>query len=254
MDLYEAVFSRKSVRHYKMELLPPGFFVNLKKYEQGLQPFAPELRFSLKVYNALGDEARIKGLFKVKAPYYLVLFSEPGESAQVNAGYLLEQIVLYMTSREIGTCYQGGARVLGAEAPDGMEPMMVLAFGKADEKLYRESFMAKRLPLKELCVFKEDPTEETRRMVQAARMAPSAMNGQPWRFLIYQNRIHVFMKKRALRLGGRLNLRGIDMGIMLYHLALAAEENWRSVEFVRMEQMASKEYKNNDYFLTVMLT
>lgn len=33
MDLYEAVYNRKSVRRYKMELLPQEFFRNLRKFE-----------------------------------------------------------------------------------------------------------------------------------------------------------------------------------------------------------------------------
>lgn len=253
MNLYEAIFNRKSIRHFKMELLPQEFFKNLRKFEHGLQSLEKSLRYSVEIYSIIENEEKVKGAFKIKAPYYLVLFSEPGDSAMANAGYLMEQIVLYMTSKGIGTCYQGSVRVRSLDAPEGMKAMMVLAFGAADEKLYREPFKAKRLPLKELCVFKEDSTEETRMMMQAARMAPSAMNGQPWRFLIYQNRIHVFSKRELFHFASKLNLNEFDMGIMLYHISLAAEEVWREIEFTRKEQLAAKEFKNNDYFLTVML-
>ena len=158
-----------------------------------------------------------------------------------------------MTSKGIGTCYQGAVKVYASDTPEGMEPMMVLAFGPSDETLYREPFKAKRLSLKELCVFKEDSTEETRMMMQAARMAPSAMNGQPWRFLIYQNRIHVFSKRELFRFVPKMDFHYFDMGVMLYHISLAAEEVWRDIEFIRREQLAAKEFKNNDYFLTVVL-
>ncbi|MCD2491447.1 nitroreductase family protein [Lacrimispora sp. NSJ-141] len=251
--MYEAVFNRKSVRHYKMEPLPQELFKNLRKFEQGLRPLWGKLRYSVELFNAMNGETRIKGLFKVKAPYYLVLFSEAGEYAMANAGYLMEQIVLYLTSKGIGTCYQGSAKIPAMDGPEGMEPMMVLAFGYADGKLYRDSFQAKRLPLKELCAFKEDSTEETRLMMQAARMAPSAMNGQPWRFMVYQNRIHVFAKKESFRFSSKADFLGFDIGVMLYHISLAAEENWRDTEFSRMEQMAAREFKNNKYFLTVLL-
>ncbi len=253
MNLYDAIFNRKSVRHFKMELLPQEFFKNLRKFEQGLQPLEPELKYSVELVGVMDGGAKPKGLFRVKAPYYLVLFSEPGGQAMANAGYLMEQIVLYMTVKEIGTCYQGGLSFSDLHGPEGMKPMMVLAFGYADEKLYRESYHAKRLPLKDLCVFREDPTEETRLMMQAARMAPSAMNGQPWRFMVYQNRIHVFAKKDTFSLSGKNRLTEFDMGIMLYHIALAAEETWRDIEFNRLDHIAAKEFKNNHYFLTVAL-
>ena len=253
MDLYDAVFNRKSVRHFKMELLPQEFFKNLRKFEQGLQPLEPGIKYSVEIVNAMDGGTKIKGLFRVKAPYYLVLFSEPGERAMVNAGYLMEQIVLYMTVKEIGTCYQGSLVFPEFRGAEGMKPMMVLAFGHADEKLYRESYLAKRLPLKELCVFREDPTEETRLMMQAARMAPSAMNGQPWRFMVYQNRIHVFTKKDSFSLPVKNHLTEFDMGIMLHHISLVAEETWRDIEFTRLDHIVAKEFKNNNYFLTVVL-
>lgn len=253
MNLYEAVYNRKSVRHYKMELLPQEFFRNLRKFEQGLQSFAPELNYSVELVNAMENEGKVKGLFHVKAPYYLVFFSEPGEYAMVNAGYLLEQIVLYMTGHGVGSCYQGSAKAAGIHGPAGMEPLMVVAFGYADEKLYRESFRAKRLSLKELCVFKEDSTEETRLMLQAARLAPSAFNRQPWRFIVYQNRIHVFARKEQLSLRRKEARTGLDMGIMLYHVTLAAEECWRDIEFARKENLAAREMRSNQYFMSVLL-
>ncbi|MCI8466074.1 MAG: nitroreductase [Lachnospiraceae bacterium] len=253
MNLYEAVYNRKSVRHYKMELLPQEFFRNLRKFEQGLQSFTPEIKHSVELFNAMDGEARIKGLFHVKAPYYMVFFSEPGEYAALNAGYLLEQIVLYMTSRGVGTCYQGMAKTVGLQGPAGMDPVMVVAFGYADEKLHRESFRAKRLPLKELCVFKEDSTEETRLMLQAARLAPSAFNRQPWRFIVYQNRIHVFARKEPIPLRSKEDRIEFDMGIMLSHVTLAAEECWRDVEFARKENLAAREMRSNQYFMSILL-
>ncbi|MCI8275766.1 MAG: nitroreductase [Lachnospiraceae bacterium] len=253
MDLYEAVYNRKSVRRYKMELLPQEFFRNLRKFEQGLQPFVPELHYSVEFINAMDKEARVRGLFHVKAPYYMVFFSEPGKYAMVNAGYLLEQIVLYMTGHGVGTCYQGSAKAVGLSGPAGMEPVMVVAFGYADERLHRESFRAKRLPLKDLCVFKEDSTEETRLMLQAARLAPSALNRQPWRFIVYQNRIHIFSKKEPVSLRTKESRIGFDMGIMLFHVTLAAEECWRDIEFARKENLAAREMRSSYYFMSVLL-
>lgn len=253
MNQYDAVCMRKSVRRFKMELLPQAFFKNLRKFEQGLQPLEPELSYSIEIVDAMGSGAKFKGMFRVKAPYYLVFYSVPGAGAMTNAGYLMEQLVLYMTAREVGTCYQGALSVKGIEEPEGMEPLMVLAFGMADEPVHREMIRAKRLPFKELCVFREDSTEETRLMLQAARLAPSAMNGQPWAVrglpepdpCIYKKRVVCFSDKEAAG--------AFDMGIMLWHISLAAEETWREISFTRREEMAAKELKNNEYFLTVLL-
>ncbi len=249
MTLYEAIFNRRSVRTYKMEPLPQEFFKNFRKFELGLQALDSSIPYSVEIINALDGGVKIKGLFKVRAPYYLMFFSETGEEAEKNAGYLMEQMVLYLTEKGIGTCYQGLARIPAVSGPNGLKPLMVLAFGYADGELYRESFKAKRLALKELCVFRESPTEETRLMMQAARMAPSAVNSQPWRFMVYQNRIHVFAKKEKLPFS---RFTAFDIGIALCHISLAAEEVWRDIEFTRREQIAAKEFKNNQYFLSII--
>ena len=39
--------------------------------------------------------------------------------------------------------------------------------------------LAKRLPLNELCIFKEEAGEQMKTILRAARLAPSAMNTQP---------------------------------------------------------------------------
>lgn len=90
-------------------------------------------------------------------------------------------------------------------------------------------------------------------MLQAARLAPSAMNGSPGRFVVYQNRIHVFIRKELFAFPTKKRLVLFDMGIMLWHISLAAEETWREISFTRREEMAAKELKNNEYFLTVLL-
>ncbi len=45
--------------------------------------------------NRKGQE-KFLSMFSVKAPYYLALYSEESERYQMNAGYVLEQMVLYM--------------------------------------------------------------------------------------------------------------------------------------------------------------
>lgn len=269
MTSYEAIFHRQSIRKFKMERLSQEFFRNFRKFEHGLVPFDKNIRYAVEMYNVMDGEARVKGLFQVKAPYYLVIYSEKSEWSLVNAGFIMEQIVLYLTEKGVGTCYQGGARLTDVPIPDGMEAKMVLAFGPPEGKLYRDAERARRLPLKDLCVFKETSTEETRLMMQAARMAPSAINSQPWRFMVYQNRIHVFIRKNMLKaqdspltklpirfisdMADSISYEQFDIGVMLCHIILTAEECWRDIEFEQTDDMAAKEFKNNDYFLTVKL-
>ena len=90
-------------------------------------------------------------------------------------------------------------------------------------------------------------------MLQAARLAPSAFNRQPWRFIVYQNRLHVFARKEQFPFRAREDRTGFDMGIMLSHMTLAAEECWRDIEFVRKENLASRGMRSGRYFVSVLL-
>ena len=47
-------------------------------------------------------------------------------------------------------------------------------------------------------------------------------------------------------------MRQFDMGIMLCHIMLAAEEFWMNVETMTEEQYAKKNYKNGEYICTLV--
>lgn len=92
---------------------------------------------------------------------------------------------------------------------------MMVAFGYPEGKLYRESPLAKRLPLNELCIFKEEAGEQMKTILRAARLAPSAMNTQPWRFIVYSDRIYVFALKTRFPGKSFHAMREFSIGIML---------------------------------------
>jgi len=251
---YEAVYNRTSVRKYKPELIPAEFFRQMNKFLESMMPLYPEIGWKFVLFNAIDEEGKTKGLFRVKAPYYLVCYTTDGENAWKQAGYLTEQVVLYLTSRGIATCYQGGAKAVLEHEPEGMSQRIVVAFGYAEGEPYREAGSVKRLPLKETCIFKEEPTAEESMILAAARLAPSSVNNQPWRFVVYRNRIHVFARDGLF---GKLKLTremcDVDMGIVLYHLVLACEELWVDGELVYLEQLAGRSVKGNTYVMSLMI-
>ncbi|MBQ8815632.1 MAG: nitroreductase family protein [Lachnospiraceae bacterium] len=253
MTNYEAVFNRCSVRKYKMELIPADFFKKLNKFLEGLSPLYPDIDWKFVLFNAMDDEGSTKGLFRVKAPYYLVCFTENDKNAWKQAGYLTEQVVLYLTAHGIGTCYQGGARAVLDEAPEGMGQRIVVAFGYPEGDLYRESGNAKRHNITDICIFKEEPTAEMSRLLAAARLAPSSVNSQPWRFVVYRNRVHIFARDNLItKLPITREMRDVDMGIVLYHMALTAEELWLDAGLVYQEQLAGRSVRGNTYVMSMM--
>ena len=76
---------------------------------------------------------------------------------------------------------------------------------------------------------------------------------QPWRFVVYSDRIYIFAKKSAVSPVKALSsMRDFNMGIMLSHIMLAAEELWMNMETVTEEQFLKKTYKNGEYICTIV--
>lgn len=253
MNSYEAILKRKSIRKYKQESLPDLTIRQILNFAKKVTAIDAAIRVEVKILDYKKGEGDIKGLWKVDAPYYLVFFSEDKEGYEKNAGYILEQIVLYLVTKALGSCYMGAARAKDVEIP-GMKQVMLLAFGRPEANLYRDSAMAKRIPLKELCVYKEETDETVKTILKAARLAPSSMNSQPWRFIVFHDRIAVFMCREFLLKSALSALRRVDMGIMLCHLTLAAEELWLETEFKEDDSLKKKNYKNGQYVTTVTFT
>ena len=188
MNLYEAIGSRHSVRKYSDREVPERLRAQILAYFEKTSRLNDRIRTELEILDNTKKKAEVKGLWKTDAPYYLAFYSEPEEGFERNAGYIMEQLILYMTVKGLGTCYLGGSRVKQT-VKNGKRLVMIAAFGWPEGKLYRESPLAKRLPLNELCVFKEEAGEQIKTVLKAARLAPSAFNAQPWRFIVYSDNL-----------------------------------------------------------------
>lgn len=252
MNLYEAIGCRHSIRKYAEREVTEKLREQILSYFEKTSRLNDRIRVEAVILDNTKKKADVHGLWKVDAPYYLAVYSDSEEGCERNAGYLMEQMVLYMTAKGLGTCYLGGVqpkqKVLG-----GKKYLMMVAFGYPEGRLYRESPLAKRLPLNELCIFKEEAGEQMKTILRAARLAPSAMNTQPWRFIVYSDRIYVFALKTRLPGKNIRTMREFSIGIMLSHIMLAAEELWMELNTETEEQFALKSYKNGDYVATITL-
>ena len=252
MSIYEAIFNRCSVREYEMEKLAPGRLEALERYLKNIALLDEEKTVKFEIIDNSDGKQKIHGLWKVEAPYYLAVYCGNDQLSVRNAGYAAEQAVLYLTSKELGTCYLGATKA-GEDKKDGLKRFLVIAFGKASAKPFRDSSMAHRNSLAALCAFKDEPGEQVKSILRAARLAPSSFNSQPWRFVVYSDRLYIFMKKAAPFSGkGAKAFKEFNMGIMLSHIMLAAEEYWMNMETLVEDQFAKKDYKNGEYVCTIV--
>ena len=111
MNIFEAIFSRRSVRKYIMEPLETELLEQLRKMIDNLSVLDSSCKVEFAIIDNLGKKSQAKGLLKADAPYYLAVYCENTPIAYRSAGYAAEQLVLYLTTKEIGTCYLGSAKI-----------------------------------------------------------------------------------------------------------------------------------------------
>lgn len=251
MTTYEAIFRRKSVRKYKKDEIDPWILDTIAHFGEYAMGIRPEIRVKWKIVKAA--EKKLKGPFMVKAPYYVLLYSEVCEDYLRNAGCLMEQLSLELYVNGIGTCYQGGIKPEKKEE-DGMEYIMAMAFGYPAESMERDVEKCKRYELKKMMTLHGNFGKIQRKLLEAARLAPSALNLQPWRFVVSDSRVHLFAKKTDWVLGDKKrNMNFFDAGIALSHMLITAEEMWFDVEYQKLEHILEKDFQNYVYVCSLMI-
>jgi len=153
-----------------------------------------------------------------------------------------ELLVLYAQSLGLGTVWVGGTMERAAFekamelAEDEVMPCMSPLGYPAKKMSLRETMMRKGIKADERLAFEElffdgsfsSPlTKENAgklcHPLEMVRLAPSAVNKQPWRVLLADNAAHFYLKRSKGFNGGAIDMQKIDMGIALCHFDLAAK-------------------------------
>lgn len=252
MNLYEALYLRKSTRKYIWEPVQPELLAKIGTFYEEVPSLFPGIKTEIGITDNTDRKHGPNGFFSVAAPYYLTLYSETKDKFEMNAGCICEQISLYMHTLGLGSCFLGSATVPKKKRKRGdLEFVIMMAFGKPEGSLSRRSVDAKRLPMQKLCSSKEEPKRVIRELMEAARLAPSALNTQPWRFVVTEGRIHFFAKKGTIKCLSRWDEFGF--GVLFSHILIAADELWLDVDLIRLEDISQKEFKNSQYVLSAVI-
>jgi nitroreductase len=245
--LYNAIFKRKSVRNYDPTPIDSNRLLEISKDLQSLKPLIPEVKTEFKVISPNQVTRKLRN----NAPHFIAAFSEAKDQYKVNVGFMLQQMDLYFSANGLGSCWLGipqpTKEVLESS---NLEFIILMSFGKPQEPLYRDSILEfKRQKLSDITNI-----EGANELLEAARLAPSAVNLQNWYFTGDKNTIHAYSAKSSfLRtvVGG--SYYPVNMGIALYHLQLAAQhQNWKTT-FVFDGSRDKNPPKNLQYITTLQV-
>ena len=176
-------------------------------------------------------------------------------NANVAFGYSFEAFVLYAQSLGLGTVWLGGTMNRSAYeeamelAGDEMMPCASPVGYTASKMSVREIMMRKaikadeRLPFEELffdgtfeSLLTKERAEGLALPLEMVRLAPSAVNKQPWRVVMTDHMVHFYLKRsKGFGHEGKLDMQMIDMGIALCHFAFTAKECNLNIEFMQKD-------------------
>ncbi len=166
-------------------------------------------------------------------------------------GFTFERIVLFAESMGVGTTWIAGTmnreafeRAMNVGEGEVMPCVSPLGYPAAKMSL-RETMMRKgikadsRFDFGELFFdsdfgtpLTEEKAGELKDALEAVRLAPSAVNKQPWRVVIDGNKAHFYEKRsKGYVSANGWDLQKIDMGIALCHFELVAAERGFDVSF-----------------------
>ena len=166
-------------------------------------------------------------------------------------GYAFEKLVLYAQSLGIGTVWIGGTMDRSAFekamelSEDEVMPCVSPLGYPAKKMSVRERMMRKgvkadsRFSFEEIAFWNSFDTPLTSDAagklflpIETVRLAPSAVNKQPWRIVVADDVAHFYLQRSKNFGGGKIDMQKIDMGIALCHFELTAKEIGISTEFV----------------------
>ena len=251
MNLYEAISVRKSVHQFVMEPLEKETLKKIVSFYEAICPLFPGIRTEIGITEQVSGTHKKAGPFGFRAPYYLSIYSEKRDRSDMNAGFIGQQLCLYMTILGIGNTFVCGSGMADVpEEHDGRKLVIQIAFGRAKVSIFRRPHEIRRLSMKELCVFKEPPLPWMNQVLDAARRAPSYMNSQPWRFVVSGKRIHIFCRNGNMDRPKKWD--EVNFGAMFANIAVVSDELWLDVDLIRLENISQKSFKVNQYVLSAV--
>jgi len=234
------IFKRKSFHIFKgVETLLKSEIIEIENYIKKLVPLT-------KGINVLFRIVKSEQTSCTRGEYCILIYSENKDYYLHNAGYLGEQLDLWLASKNIGVCWYGAGKVT-EPCYNRLNFVIMLAISKSCENNFRKDYTkAKRKGLDEIC--NQDSFTD---IISVAKFAPSACNIQPWYIHSTQNQIYLYRVKgkRGIMPQNKVSYYNkIDMGIMMFFLETCLKyENYKY-----KRQLFLDLYSENTKYLTAI--
>lgn len=269
----EIIKERTSTRTYNKSNIDENKLFKIENFINNLNgPFDEKVRFKIiNVQESIkGEKIGTYGIIK-GANIFIAVAYENGEMALEELGYEMERLILYITSLGLGTCWIGGTfnksefskamklkdyERLPIVTPVGecgeeksvIEKAMKFLIKSQKRKEWCELFFLRDFsvpltPIIDLGYFKE--------VLENVRLAPSALNMQPWRIVKDRNKFHFYINYPKIKNKDlSFNIHRIDMGIAMCHFDLTCQHFGLEGSFIKEDPNIKNIIKNTKYVIS----
>jgi hypothetical protein len=259
MNYAALIQNRKSVREFRDKVVPFSLLEQIKTYYQrSVRRLISEIGTEMYIFGTDAREA-LEGAagynsFLVGAPQYLVLLSDQHPHGYLNAGFVMEDLILKLTDLELDSCWvtfadgEAVKSALGIESDRSVAAIAAFGYGvkttrrlrlnirsmsDIDISAKRHYFEPKRSVsdlvhkdtwgsrdgLDSAIGFYDDMLWES---FYAASLAPSYLNRQAYGFLLEQGKVTLVSVPDKFNVPVDAEL---SLGIVLHHFTVVSE-NW----------------------------
>jgi nitroreductase len=258
MNYSVLIQNRKSFREFTDQQVPyPVLEIIRGYYLNDVRRLVPDIKTEVYFFGT-GTRAALEGAagynqFLIGAPQYLVLMSEQHPLSHLNAGYIMEDLVLKLEDLELNSCWltfessEEVKEVLGIESDLEVAAIIAFGYGKKAVKQLRLNIRSmsdvdiqakyrymepkrsvrdlvfietwgNRHNLEQYIGFYEDMLWEA---LYAASLSPSYLNRQAYDFLLHNGHISLVSRPDAY---SHAVSEALSLGIVLLHFSAVAEK------------------------------
>ena len=258
MNYAALIQNRKSVREFRDKVVPFSLLEQIKTYYQrSVRRLIPEIGTEMYIFGTDAREA-LEGAagynsFLVGAPQYLVLLSGEHPHAHLNAGFVMEDLILKLTELELGSCWvtfhdsEEIKDALGIESD--LHVAAIAAFGYGEKTTRRLRLNVKSMSNIDIIAKRQyfEPKVSVKELVHrgswssregledaigfyddmlweafyAASLAPSYLNRQAYGFLLKPGSVTLVSKPDEYNTPIDADL---SLGIVLHHFTAVARD------------------------------
>ncbi len=245
INFLELVKTRRSVRTFDGQKLDQSVVDELKAFAESIvNPYGVPVKFVF----LDADEHKLSSPVLAGEKLYVSAVVEKKEHAEEAYGYAFEALLMHAHEMGLGTVWIGGTMPRDKfEAATGLSENEVMPcmspLGKVAKRMsVKEALMRKgvkadvRYDFKDLFFQNNFQTPLTKGTametgladaLECVRLAPSAVNKQPWRIVIGDHVAHFYEKHDKGYITPDYDLQKIDIGIAMYHFEKELQEEGR---------------------------